>query len=166
MTYSFSNPMYAVSNNKVGGNYELNVVNSTAQYLFAHNYSSYYKLLIAEDKNAIPKFYYFLISNSSATNFTTNICYKIMPSPTCVPLVNLPTQVMAANVGEYGTIAILHTNKATNTTTLSLIHPNGTIYFNLTKNFLGSVYYVSSTATYVAFAIDRTLYCLDTIALT
>ena len=91
MAHSFSTPMYFVSKSKIGGAYSINVTNASAQLLHQHNYSSYYRVLIREGKGSVPIFYYFLVTNNSLTNFSTQICYKIMPSSSCVQFVNLGT---------------------------------------------------------------------------
>ena len=98
MVSSYSDPVYFVSGNKNGGVYQVDVMSNSAQLLYQHNYSAYFAVLITEDKGSIPKFYYFLVNSYSTTNFTTEICYKIMPSQTCISIATLSTQTVAVSV--------------------------------------------------------------------
>lgn len=48
-----------------------------------------------------------------------------------------------------------------NTTTLSLMYPNGTIYSNLTKNIKGTSNFLATSANYVGFAINGFIYAYN-----
>lgn len=90
-------PYIAVSTAKIGGQYKISG-NNTVSNLGFHNYSIYHSIFIDSIKNGSTIFYYFLVSNTSTTNFTTTICYKYFPSTNCTFILNYTQKTMAAYV--------------------------------------------------------------------
>lgn len=159
---SFSTPRYFISHSPTGGVYQIDPVTSSATLLHTLNYSSYTSMLIRADKTQTPKFYFFLISNTSTSAYTTLICYKILPSPVCTPLLTLPTQVVAASVSEFGYLVVLHVDNSINKSVLSVVGGNGTILWNGTQRAKGTKYFLDTSFHFTAYAINGFGYVVNT----
>lgn len=163
---SYSRPVrYLVSSNAVGAVYSVNESSTGFTTVAAHDYSSYHSFLVEGDKQNGSAFFYAFVSVVSGANYTTAVCYRVMPSATCTPLFTLGTKAVALSVNEYGWAHILHVDLVLNTLSLTLFLANGSVISTLSRPVLSGLatvqFALMTTYEFGFYSLNNSIYSFD-----